>query len=489
MANPRLFIVAALLGLSAAANAASLTRGPYLQSVDGSKATVAFRLDTSCAATVHFSEQGGAVRTASSSGSATFHGVALTGLTAGKRYTYSIEACGSRVGGEASFQTPQPAAARKVHFAVIGDSGTGGSQQKAVIAQIQKDLPEVMVTMGDNAYSNGTEAEYQSRFFSPMASVLPFVPLYPSLGNHEYGTSDASPYLDAFILPTNNARKSERFYSFDWSNVHFAVLDSNCATGYSSSCTLAEQSTWLAQDLAASKADWKIVILHHPPYSSGEHGSQLTLRRNWAPILEAQGVDLVLTGHDHNYERSKPMKQERVVAAAAGSPVYLVVGNSGATLRPFATALPSWAAYRNDTDYGYLDVQVTGGTLVAQMRNSSGAVKDSFTLTKTLSPIVSEPTPTPTPPTPVDPGEPSTTPPLPIVDAPDGSTGETGKHPDGLTETGADTDATLSGCGATPGQNTTRSMWVIALAGSLLWAWRRTLVPEKARPPSAKTGA
>ncbi len=157
---------------------------------------------------------------------------------------------------------------------------------------------ELLLALGDNAYESGTEQEFQDRMFTPMAALLRQVPLFPSLGNHEYVTNQGQPYLDNFYLPANNPAGTERYYSFDWGPVHFVALDSNCAIGLASPdrCTLAAQKSWVAQDLAATRQPWKVVFFHHPPWSSGEHGSQLTMRREFGPLFEQYGVDLVLTG-------------------------------------------------------------------------------------------------------------------------------------------------------------------------------------------------
>jgi hypothetical protein len=170
-------------------------------------------------------------------------------------------------------------------------------------------------------------------------------------------------------------------------------LDSNCAIGLASSdrCTLAAQKSWVAQDLAATSRPWKVVFFHHPPWSSGEHGSQLLMRREFNPLFERYGVDLVLTGHDHDYERSKAMKGDAVAASGTRGIPYLVVGSGGATLRPFPGAQPSWTALRDNTNAGYLDVVVDGGTLAAKFITPSGTTRDSLTLTKTLPAVAARP--------------------------------------------------------------------------------------------------
>jgi hypothetical protein len=364
-----------------------LPRQPYLQSVSQTSAIVAFRTDVSCTPFVRYGQGTDLSKTATASAAGWRHAVKLTGLTPGRTHSYVVEACGS-VTGVRQFRAAQPPTTLSLRFTAVGDFGTGGLREQQVVDRLAQpgNAGELLLTLGDNAYSSGTEQEFQDRMFTPMAALLRKVPLFPSLGNHEYVTNQGQPYLDNFYLPANNPAGSERYYSFDWGPVHFVALDSNCAVGLASSdrCTLAAQKSWVAQDLAASQRPWKVAFFHHPPWSSGDHGSQLTMRREFGPLFEQYGVDLVLTGHDHNYERSKPMKGDAVAPSGTRGIPYVVVGSGGANLRPFQDSQPGWTAYRNNTDAGYLEVAVSGGTLSARFLTPNGEVKDSFTLTKTL---------------------------------------------------------------------------------------------------------
>ncbi|HET9450112.1 MAG TPA: metallophosphoesterase, partial [Aggregicoccus sp.] len=373
-----------VLGGMGSAQAATLTRAPYLQNVKPDAATIAFRLGSSCAATVRYGEGSSTDQSAASTASGSVHAVTLRGLKPATPYTYVVDACGSSSSAR-RFVTAPVQGTQKVHFAAVGDFGTGGTKQKEVAQAMLAARPELFVALGDNAYSSGTEDEIQNNLFAPMAALLAEVPLFPSAGNHEYVTNQAQPYLDNFYLPTNNALGTERFYSFDWGHVHFVALDSNCAIGLASSerCTLAAQKKFVEEDLAASQAPWKVVYFHHPPFSSGAHGNQLTMRREFGPLFEKYGVDLVLTGHDHNYERSHPMKGDSV-SPQDGVP-YLVVGSGGASLREWGTSQPSWSAARNNTAYGYLDVTVEGGRLSARFLTPGGTVVDAFTLEKQVA--------------------------------------------------------------------------------------------------------
>ncbi|WP_224245918.1 metallophosphoesterase [Hyalangium gracile] len=389
---PGALLAAALMLTAGAAQAATLTRTPYLQRVGPDTATIAFRLDANCAAEVRYGARGATDQVARSTDSGRIHAVVLEGLTPGTEYSYEVSACGGRTPIK-SFSTAPVPGTRYVHFAAVGDFGTGGNDEKRVAAAMRAAQPELFIALGDNAYTSGTEAEIQNNLFAPLAEVLAEVPFFPVAGNHEYVTNQSQPYLDNFYLPTSPSG-GERYYSFDWGHVHFVGLDSSCAIGLASKerCTLAAQKAWLQQDLAASKAPWKVVYFHHPPWSSGSHGSQLLMRREFGPLFEQYGVDLVLTGHDHNYERSKPMLGDAVAPTGKKGIPYLVVGGGGASLRAFSGGAPAWSAYRNATAHGFLDVVVDGGTLTAKLLGTDGKTLDSLTLKKELAP--QEPPPT-----------------------------------------------------------------------------------------------
>jgi hypothetical protein len=389
----RALVVSLSLLASAIASAATVTRGPYIQNVDGDSAIIAFRLDTWCSAQVRFGDGPEPGLVASSTGSGTEHFVALEGLQPGAAYRYVVEACGSPTGKGGTFQTAPPPGTLQAHFAAMGDFGTGGPNEIQNGNAILAKAPEFWLALGDTAYSYGTDYEFQINFFNPLAPLLAKVPVFPSIGNHEYETSNGAPYFAAFALPTNNPAGSERYYSFDWGPVHVVALDAMCELGRTTaSCTAEDQKQWLRDDLAASRAPWKIVMFHHPIYSSGEHLSTKSLH-DWIPIFEAGGVDLVLTGHDHNYERTHPMKGVEQVSppGTPGAITYVVVGNGAAFLRGWAMPQPAWSAVRNNVDYGFLDVAIDGGTLTATALTADGKVIDRFTLEKELG---SQPPPT-----------------------------------------------------------------------------------------------
>jgi hypothetical protein len=364
------------------ATAASLSRAPYVQSVAPASAVVAFRTDADCPASVRVSGEGSAWTASSASGRK--HEVTVEGLAPATTYAYAVEACGSTVFEGGRLRTAPVPGTRRVHFAAFADFGTGTSDQAAVVRGIEQADPELVLGAGDVAYDSGTLAEFEDKFFRPMAKLLSGAPLYAAIGNHEYRTDSGGPYLDGLVLPANNPAGSELYYSFDWGHVHFAVLDSSCLVADTARCSGAAQRAWLAEDLAASRADFKIVMMHHPFWTTGVKRSEEGLRRAIAPVLEANGVDLVLAGHDHNYQRTVPMKGDGAAPAGERGIPYVVVGNGGANLNAFPGAQPAWIAFRDAAHKGFLDVMIEGGVLEARMIGTSGAVLDAFRIEKDL---------------------------------------------------------------------------------------------------------
>lgn len=251
----------------------------------------------------------------------------LTGLTPDTIYHYAVFDGEERLSpddGTCTFRThPVPGTERDLYFWAVGDSGTGGAHQKAVYKAMReynqkKDLTlDMYLHVGDMAYGSGKDPEFQSNFFEIYQPTLRNTVCWPAMGNHEGNTSSGKmgvgPYYDAYISPTKGeaggvASGTEAYYSYDYGRVHFIVLNSH-DIDRRPTATMAQ---WLKEDLAKTsteKSDWLIAFWHHPPYTKGSHDSdkeqQLTEMREYIlPILESSGVDLVITGHSHIYERS-----------------------------------------------------------------------------------------------------------------------------------------------------------------------------------------
>jgi hypothetical protein len=248
-----------------------------------------------------------------------------------------------------------PMKPKSVRFAVIGDNGTGDRPQYQVAEQMQRLHDafafDFVVMLGDNLYGGETPLDFKKKFEDPYGPLLQGgVKFYASLGNHDNPN-------ERFYKPFN--MNGNRYYSFKSGNAEFFALDSNYMDP--------EQLKWLDSHLGGSSADWKICFFHHPLYSDGKfHGPDLDLRTRLEPIFQKYQVNLVLSGHEHVYERIQPKK----------GIYYFVVGNSGelrpGNLRPSADIVKGL-----DTDRTFLAMEIAGSELYFQTISRAGATVDS----------------------------------------------------------------------------------------------------------------
>jgi tartrate-resistant acid phosphatase type 5 len=254
-------------------------------------------------------------------------------------------------------------------FAAIGDYGYAGPTEQAVADLVKGWRPEFVVTLGDNNYPMGAAetidfniglfyhdfiAPYVGRFGCGGARNR----FFPALGNHDWYSSGARPYLDYFGLPGN-----ERYYDVAWGDVHVFAIDSDPhePDGVTAGSV---QAKWLEATLAASKARWQIVYFHHAPYSSGPHGATTSMR--WP--FKAWGADLVLAGHDHTYER-----------ITVGGLPYIVNGLGGAVFYAIGTPVEGSAVRFNETA-GALFIEADAKTLRARFQTIDGRIVDELVL-------------------------------------------------------------------------------------------------------------
>jgi hypothetical protein len=284
-----------------------------------------------------------------------------------------------------------------VRFAVIGDYGSGNSEAQDVAALIARWNVDFVLTVGDNNYPSGeasTIDQNVGQFYS--SYMYPYSGSYgqgnspnrffPTLGNHDWQVAGAEPYLDYFTLPGN-----ERYYDTAWGPVHLFALDSDNNEPDGNSATSA-QATWLQTRLAAAPEPWKLVYMHHAPYSSGaSHGSNPRLQ--WP--FQQWGATAVLAGHEHNYER----------IVLDGFP-YFVNGLGGRSLYGFGSPVAGSQVRYND-DYGAMLVQADPTTLTFQFVSRANYIIDTYTVHAggqstpvAGTPVPPAPSPTPAPPRP-----------------------------------------------------------------------------------------
>jgi hypothetical protein len=257
--------------------------------------------------------------------------------------------------GAAAIAANLPLKQDSVRFAVIGDNGTGDRPQYQVAEEMEKFRAAVkfdfVLMLGDNIYGGSSAADMKRKFEDPYKPLLDGgVKFYASLGNHD------SPN-ERFYKPFNMGEK--RYYSFRKGNAEFFALDSNYMDPM--------QMDWLTSALKGSNAAWKICYFHHPLYSDGKfHGPDIDLRTRIEPIFQANGVRVVLSGHEHFYERFKPHN----------GIYYFVLGNSG-ELRPHNLRASSDRAKGFDTDRGFMMMEISGDQLFFQTVARNGETIDS----------------------------------------------------------------------------------------------------------------
>jgi hypothetical protein len=311
--------------LSSVLDSVELVRGPYLQLGDSDSILVRWRTEQPSTSAVRY---GLSLDTMDASITAsdvvTDHIMALTDLDPATTYFYSVGAITETLAGpdaEQFFITSPPVGERTTaRVWVLGDSGwppIAQGTRDAYYAYTGDRHTNLWLMLGDNAYMWGTDAEYQEDLFDVFGSMLKKSVLWPTLGNHDTNSADVAaqtgPYFDVFSLPQNGEvggvpSGTEAYYSFDYANIHFISLDSEKSISW----PLGPQPMidWLESDLAATDQDWVIAFWHHPPYTKGKHDSdepgsfETRMRERFLPLLEAGGVDLVLSGHSHSYERS-----------------------------------------------------------------------------------------------------------------------------------------------------------------------------------------
>jgi 3',5'-cyclic AMP phosphodiesterase CpdA len=247
-------------------------------------------------------------------------------------------------------------------FAIMGDTGTGDKEQYEVgqrLAEARARFPYTFVVMmGDNMYGSDNPRDYERKFVQPYKPLLDAgIKFYAALGNHDNTTQ---------VKYKHFGMNGERYYSFKpKENVRFFALDSNYMDR--------KQLEWLEKELSSSGSDWKIAFFHHPLYSSGEkHGSDVELRKVLEPLFVKYGVTVVLSGHEHFYERIKP--QQGIYYFVSGGAAKLRKGNINK--RSAITAMGF------DTDNHFMLAEIDGDAFRFEAISRKGKVFDSGVITR-----------------------------------------------------------------------------------------------------------
>ena len=282
-------------------------------------------------------------------------------LQPGTIYCYVLRDESGPLTRRAGFRTaPARGSGAPVRFAAFGDSGEGSEGQIAVLKQLRTVPFELMLVTGDLAYTHGTRQQLETRYFGVYQDLLRSLPFMPIAGNHEHRTDDAAPFREVFELPENGGPEGkERWYSFDYGDVHFVGLDTELMGE--------TQAAWLEDDLRGNVLPWTVVFAHKPPYSSGMHGSDRGFREHFGSILERHRVPLVLTGHEHHYERTTPIR----------GVTYVVTGGGGAS--PRSVDVSQFTAY-SESVLHFVQVTVEPRRMSLVAIDDTGRVFDSVAI-------------------------------------------------------------------------------------------------------------
>lgn len=359
--------------VSAPPSSGLLVRGPYFNSPTDTTIVIRWRSSQSIVGRVRYGLSTGALtQFADETSAKTDHEIKLTGLTPYTRYYYSVGSAIDTLTPElvdttslkpAGFPTPTaadytfrtspiPGTAVDTRIWVVGDCGRGSAAQAggrdAYYNFMGSRVPDFVLMLGDNAYNSGTDAEYQTGYWLMYPSIFRKMPQWSTMGNHDANNGSTSttanfPYFDMFTFPTAGEAGgvpsgTERYYSFDYGNVHVINLDSQTSSRNTIEANGSDgpMAAWLRADLASTTKTWIIAMYHHPEYSKGSHdsdteGQMVEMRQRFGPILDAGGVDLILTGHSHAYERSMLIDGHYGISSTITASMKRNAGNGSTT--------------------------------------------------------------------------------------------------------------------------------------------------------------
>lgn len=441
---PYIFTALLLLASQFSCIAQSIVRGPYLQVGSQTAITVRWRTDIATTSKVGIGTTTGSYPiSVTDNTSTTEHIIRITGLSANTTYYYTVGTTATLLQGNAdNFFTTAPAdtSIKKITAAIFGDCGRNDNNYQTnslnqYLTHLQNKgmkAADLMLLLGDNAYPNGTDAEYTTGFFGAYQStILKNHILFPAPGNHDYANDAARQndhavsYYDIFTVPDAGqsggvASNNKAYYSYNWGNIHFLSLDSYGEEDAGTTRlydTNGKQVQWIKNDLAANTKKWTIVYWHHPPYTMGNHNSDneselVAIRQNFIQILERNGVDLIMCGHSHNYERSYLLKGYAGNEAAfnvavhtadssnarydgstnscpyiyqsgkrAHGTVYVVSGSAGAG-GGIQAGYPHNAMPFSHNDGGMFFLEIEDNRLDGKFIRQDGVIADKFTIIK-----------------------------------------------------------------------------------------------------------
>ena len=383
----------------------SILKGPYLQWPTQDSVTI--KWETSCPASskvtywetrkVHVASRGSletvteAERTVADPALSDMHEVRLTDLAPDTTYHYRVSSRNAEAGIAESAMHPLKTAVHQhepFSFIVISEMGGAGDREatRKLFAQIARYRPEFLLIVGDAAGGGSRYEDWERSLFGPGRELFFDTPFYLCLGNHER-LPDCEQGLALFSRFVAYP-EPKRYYSFDYGNAHFVALDSTSAADYDGLQYLPEQLgkeltpgspqyEFLVRDLSSTRATWRFVFFHYPPYVSGSYETEAM--RVLCPVFEQHGVNMVFNSHTIVYERSHPLRDGRVDTESGVT--YVVAGGAG--MRPsWFDHKRSWHTAQALAVPHMVQVVIAGETLELRAVDDEGRLFDIMTLRK-----------------------------------------------------------------------------------------------------------
>jgi hypothetical protein len=263
---------------------------------------------------------------------------------------------------------PGPPPTQSAVLVGAGDIAYCDSSQDEATAALLDGIEGTVYTLGDNVYEDGTSSEFAQCYEGSWGRHKGRTK--PSAGNHEYKTDGAAGYFDYFAEAAGERGKG--YYSYELGGWHIVVLNSNCKKV---ACDAGSaQAAWLRADLQASDTRCTLAYWHHPRFSSGDHGDHAEVSAFWEDLY-ADGADVVLASHDHDYERFAPQNPNGGLDLEHGIRQF-VVGTGGKSLDPFASTQDN-SEVRNNQSYGVLKLTLLADSYAWEFIPASGDFRDS----------------------------------------------------------------------------------------------------------------
>jgi len=336
-----------------------LVLGPYLQDVHPTSITIMWQTESATVGLVRFGINTHLLLHATTEAEArTLHQVKLTNLHPAQTYYYQCNWPDGKT-SQGSFRTAPNDAVTPLRIAVLGDSRSDLSMAQKIAELIMGRDPDIVLHTGDIVGNGNDQGQWKTYFFDPMKKLLPNIPIYPVLGNHE----QESPFYYNFF-PLNNRQP---WWAENYGSVHIIGLDTNLPIGAGS-----EQYQFLVTELKKQEQPWTLVMFHHPLFHTHPWRPIQDFRYDLQPLFIRYGVDLVLTGHDHYYHRTFPIGHmgERQTGV-----VHITTAGGGATLYP--TLARPYSAF-TQSRYHFLLIDVTENELEIRAINADDQVFDAI---------------------------------------------------------------------------------------------------------------